>query len=102
MDLKFAIYVVWGLGTVVVYGIVLRKRRRSYRLHHDARSRRDLISGLALFITSLCSFLAITFVLFGEPGTGIRGLFAATALGAYLGAGIVMASEENLEAAGNK
>lgn len=93
MDLRLVSYLVWGVGTVLVYGIVLRKRRRSYRLHHDARAWRDLLEAVALFITALASLLAVTLVLFGPGGQGIRGLFVAMALGAYSAAGLVMASE---------
>lgn len=94
MDVRLVIYGIWGVGTVLVYGDVLRRRWRADRLHHDARSRRDLRSGIALFLTAFASFLAITFVLFGEAGTGIRGLFVSIALGAFLGAGWVMRADE--------
>lgn len=94
VDTRLAAYLVWGVGTLIVYSIVLVRRRRAYLLHHDARSRRDFIEGLALFMTSMASALAIAFVLFGEAGTGLRGLFAAIALGMFSTAGLVMATEK--------
>lgn len=92
--LRILILVVWGGGTVLVYARALMKRLRSYRIHHDRRSRRDLMVGFALFLTAMCSALAIAFVLFGQQGTGIRGFFVSISLGAFLAAGWVMAGED--------
>lgn len=97
MDGRLIVLLIWGGGTVLAYGVVLSKRRFAFRLHHDRRSKRELLAGSALFLTALCSALAIVFVLFGQPGTGIRGLVTAIALGAFTGAGIVMASEDPTE-----
>lgn len=79
---------------MVAYSIVLRNRRRAYATHRDRRSRRELLAGAALFLTALASTLAIVFVLFGQPGSGIRALILSIALGAFTGAGIVMAEED--------
>lgn len=92
--LRLALVIFWGGGTLWFYGQVLAKRLRSWRLHHDKRSKRDLIAGIALFMVALSSSLSILVVLLGAGGTGIRGFFAAISLGAFLAAGIVMASED--------
>lgn len=97
LDLKLVVLFVWGGGTVASYGSVLVRRVRAFRIHRDIRSRRELLAGFGLFLTSLASCMAVVFVLFGEAGTGIRGWFSAIALGAYFGAGLVMASEVRSE-----
>lgn len=90
---RLVMLLVWGGGTVAAYGTVFLHRLRSWHLHRDIRSRRELISAFGLLLTAGCSALATGFVLLGPVGTGIRGWFVAIALGAFLAAGIVMASE---------
>lgn len=94
LDTRLIAYLIWGIGVVVVYGLLLRRRRRDWTVQRDSRSRRELYEAVAEFVTSLASCLAITFVLFGEAGTGIRGLMAATALGAYFAAGVVKVTDK--------
>lgn len=91
---------VWGGGTVAAYGSVLTRRVHAFRVHHDVRSRRELLAGFGLFMTALAAALAVVVVLFGEAGTGLRGWFSAIALGAFFGAGVVMASELRSESEG--
>lgn len=97
LDLRLAVLFVWGGGTVGAYGSVLWRRMHAFQVHHDTRSRRELLAGFGLFLTALCAALAVVVVLFGEAGTGIRGWFSAIALGAFFGAGLVMASEVRSE-----
>lgn len=97
LDGRLIVLLVWGGGTVLAYGRVLLNRTRAYRLHRDSRARRDLASGIALFLTALCSGLSIAFVLFGPAGGGARAFAVAVALGAFFAAGIVMASEKPVE-----
>lgn len=94
LDTRWIAYILWGVGTVVVYGVVLYRRQGLYVRFPDRRSRRDLMEAVVLFIVALASFLAITMVLWGEPGTGIRGMLVAVALGAYTGAGVIMLSDQ--------
>jgi hypothetical protein len=84
---------VWGGGTVVAYGTVFLHRLRSWHVHRDTRSTRELVSSFGLLLTALSAALAIGVVLLGPEGTGIRGWFVAVALGGFFAAGIVMASE---------
>lgn len=97
LDGRLVAYLLWGLGTVAVYGVVLRGRWHSFRSHHDARSRRELLAGISLFLTALCAGMATWVVLFGEVGSSARSWFVAFALGAFTGAGIVMATERKDE-----
>ena len=93
VDTRLAAYVIWGLGTVAVYGVVLVRRYAEYGQRRDARAKRELMESIASFITSLAALLAITLVLFGPSGTGIRGTFTAIALGAFFAAGLIQALE---------
>lgn len=96
-DGRLLAYLLWGIGTVLVYGDVLIKRWHSFRMHGDSRSRRELMAGFALFLTALCAGGAVWAVLFGEIGSSLRGGLSAIALGAFTGAGIVMATERKDE-----
>ena len=57
--------------------------------------RKDVVAGAALELTAIGSALSIALVLFGQIGADYRGFFVALALGAFFGAGVVMASEED-------
>jgi hypothetical protein len=92
IDTRLGAYLIWGVGTVIVYSIVLWRAHRSWKRLPDRRARRDLIASFALFLTALASFLAITAVLFGTPGSGLRGFAVAMALGGFFGAGLILAS----------
>lgn len=89
LDTRLLAYLVYGIGTVIVYGAVLYQRRRAWRLYHDGRARRDLLSGIALFLTAFATMLATTLVLFGQLATDVRGLLIAMALGAFFANGLV-------------
>jgi hypothetical protein len=95
---RVVMLLVWGGGTVVAYGTVFVHRLRSWHLHRDTRSTRELVSSLALLLTALGAALATGMVLLGPEGTGIRGWFVALALGGFFAAGIVMASETKSDA----
>lgn len=92
IDTRFVAFLVWGVGTVLVWGIVLFRRYVSYRLHRDSRARRDLSSGFGLFLTALAAAGSIAFVLFGPAGSGLRGMMTAISLGAFFATGLVMAT----------
>ena len=98
LDWRLILGAAWGGGGVWGYGSVLRIRLRANRVHHDARTRRDLNSGLGLFITALGSGLATVFVLIGPEGASVRGFASAVALGSFLGAGLIMRTEAKGEA----
>jgi len=89
LDTRLLAYAIWGIGTLFIYGLILARSVSGARRHHDARSRRELYGDLAYFIVALASSVSITFALFGEPGTGLRGLVIASALGAFTAAGVV-------------
>ena len=85
-------YAVWAVLSVVVYGVVLVLSMRQLHRHHDRRSRRELYVAVALFITAIASLGGITLALMDSERI-LRLGTTALALGAYLGAGIVIALE---------
>jgi len=93
LDSRLIAFIIWGLGVVAVYGFVLWRRHHSWTLHHDTRSRRDLVEAFGLFLVSLSAATSIGATLFGEVTIGARALLTATSLGAFLGVGLVMATE---------
>ena len=94
IDTRILAYLIWGVGCLLMYSIVLAKRRRKYLRHRDARALRDLLEGVTLWLVSLASSVAITLVLFGDGTSGLRGLVSAIALGAFAAGGFVMATEK--------
>jgi hypothetical protein len=93
IDVRLLMYLGWGGATVTTWAYVLYRRVHAWRLHHDARSQRELLIALSLFLTSLATLLSFTMVFFGSHGTDLRNLLVALALGAFTGAGIVSATE---------
>lgn len=101
IDTRLVALILWGGGTVVVFTVVLVKRWRRFMRHRWDRRRavrkevrRDVMSSAALELTAVGSAGAIALVLSGQSAD-FRGFFIALALGAFLGAGLVMASEED-------
>lgn len=102
IDTRIAVLLLWGGGTVIAYSVVLVKRWRRFSHHRFDRRRavradvrKDVVAGAALELTAVGSAFSIALVLFGQPGADFRGFFIALALGAFFGAGLVMASEED-------
>jgi len=93
-DTRLAAFAIWGLGSVAVFGIVAERRIRRWRRFRDARTFRAMAEGVALFITSLASALAVAFLLFGPQGTQYGRPLIAVALGCFLAAGVVMHDED--------
>ncbi len=91
-DLRPVMFLVWGGGTVATYGWVLRRRIITHRIHHDVRSRRDMLSAIGLFLTALCAALAIFLGLF-QLGD-VRGLLSAISLGSFFAVGVILALED--------
>ena len=101
IDTRIVAFLLWGGGTVAIYSIVLaqrirhwRRTRRDRRHQERIEATRDVVAGFALWLVAFASGASTALVLFGTPGTGIRGLAIAIALGAFTGAGLVMASED--------
>ena len=102
IDARIAFYILWGGGVLIASVVVLTKRWSRFQNHRNDRRRavrrdvrKDVMSGVALFLTALGASLAIAFVMFGEAGSGLRGFAVALALGAFFGALLVMATEED-------
>lgn len=92
MDVRWVVYVIWGLGTTLVWAAALAGAYGGWRLYRDRRARRELLSTTGLFLTALGSSLAILLALFGEQGSALRQFVLAFALGMFTGAGIVLVS----------
>jgi hypothetical protein len=86
---RFTAFLAWGVSSSVVWLLVLRLSWRSWRVHRDRRSKRELLRDAALMVTALGSTIAVVAVLFGEYGGTPRSIALAAALGTFLGAGIV-------------
>lgn len=84
---------VWGVGVVITFSIVVFARWRIWRHHRDRRSFRDLLEGVALWIVAAAAAFAVASVLWFPDVSSLRGALNALALGAFFGAGIVMASD---------
>lgn len=93
VDTRYVLFAIWGGGSVLVYGRVLYLRIRSYLIHHDGRARRELLAAAALFLVALGCGISVAFLLFGVSGTPVRQTAVSIALGAFLAAGIIMATE---------
>lgn len=93
LDTRLLAYLVWGIGTTVVYAIVMDGSYRDYIVQRDKRSRRELFEDVGLFGTAICSNLAIVVVLFVEQGSDWSRFLVALALGAFSGVGVLKLTE---------
>lgn len=91
-DERVIFLILWGLGCVVVYSRVLFLNVRTWRVRRDHRALRELLASIGLWLTSFASASAVASVLFA-PVSSIRGFWTALALGAFLGVGIILATE---------
>lgn len=91
---RLLFYGAWGGGVVLLFSIVLIRRIRGYRYHQDRRSFRDLLEGVGLWLVSFTASAAVASVLWYPDASTLRGLLNAIALGAFLGVGVIMATEE--------
>lgn len=89
MDLSTVLVVAWGLGTLAAYGMTFRLRLRSYRLHRDDRSLRDVLTFGALMIASACTALAFVVIALSIDGPEIRRLLFGVGWGAFSMAGVL-------------
>ena len=85
--IQLGFWVVWGVGTPLVYGLLMRKRGMIYRIHRDRRALRPAIEAIGLFIVSLAAAVGVTVALFA-PGTGLARIFSAVACGAFFAVGV--------------
>ena len=91
---RLLFYGAWGAGVVVLFSIVLIRRIRGHRRHHDRRSFRDVLEAVGLWLVSFAASAAVASLVFYPEGATFRGLLNAVALGAFLGVGVIMATEE--------
>lgn len=100
IDSRTLIFLIWGLGTLVVYAIALGQGIVAWRIHRRDRrvaarreARREVIIRFAGFLAAFGAASAVFLVLLGEPGTGIRTFALTLALGGFLGLGIIWVTE---------
>lgn len=92
MDLsRLVFYGVWGIGVFFLYFVVIVCRFALWRYHHDRRSFRDFLEAFALWIVAAAASFAVASVLMYPDASSLRGALNALALGAFFGAGVVMA-----------
>lgn len=84
---------IWGLGVVVLYGIVIVCRFAIWRYRHDRRSFRDFLEGFALWLVAFGASAAVASAVLYPDVSTIRGFLNSLALGAFFGAGVVMATD---------
>ena len=92
IDTRFLAFLVWGVGTIIVYTVVLYDRVKSWHYWRDERALRSMLTAVGLFITALCAGASVGLALFVQAGTGIRGLLVAISLGAFFATGLIMAT----------
>lgn len=86
-------YLLWAIAALIVYALVLGLAIVEIRDHnHDRRSRRELYVAVSLFMTAVSSVFGVVLGIL-DAGTLFRLGFSALALGAFLGAGIVILLE---------
>ena len=97
MDYRVVMYGLWAVGSMIVWGLVLRDDVRQYRYLSRRRmvERRHisiagaLWSDFALVLVAIAAGISIIAVAISQEFPFIRGFTIAIALGAFLGAGIV-------------
>ena len=87
---------VWGVVTVGLYGAALHDRLIAYRVHHDDRARRQLISGIALMVVAASTATVIaSAIVFGRSPNDIRAVLLYVALAAFAAAGYYLRDESH-------
>jgi putative flippase GtrA len=94
VDFRIATSLIWGIAVLVLFSYILGKRWNGYRQHRDRRARRDFVESLALFFTAAPAAGSIFAYLILSIPNAASSLLGATALGAFVGLGIIMATEE--------
>lgn len=89
VDLRLLFFVVWGLGSVLGYGLGLK-----HRLTRRPRRVNEVRIAIGLFLTAFSALAAITAVLFAPHAVPVRGFFSMLFLGAFFAVGLLMATEK--------
>lgn len=78
---------------MIAFSIVIWCRWKIWRHHHDRRSFRDFLEAAALWLVAVGASAATASVVLYPDGASLRGFLNLLALGAFFGAGIVMAGD---------
>ena len=90
---RLLFYGAWGIGVVLVFSVAGFCRWHLWRHHHDRRSFRDFLEVAALWMVAAAACVAVASVVFWPDGSTARGALNLFALGAFLGAGFIMAGD---------
>ena len=93
MDTRIAVLILWGGGVVFLFGVVLLRRLGAWHQYRDRAARREMLEALALFITAVASGSIVSVLTIPEV-TSVRSFLVALSLGAFVGVGIIMATED--------
>lgn len=97
IDTRIVFALVWGLGTLLVWGKVFRKSLHQWRAFKDRRARGDFLSDGALFFVAVAAAVSIFFALFAQDGDSPLRILAraasALSLGMFTAAGVVRLGE---------
>lgn len=90
--MAIAFYAAWAIASVVVYAAVFLRAADDRKRFPGQRSDHYYYIASALFMAAMATFFSVGLAVL-ESGTLVRFGFSALALGAFLGAGIVMLLE---------
>jgi hypothetical protein len=90
---RLLFFVLWGGGVLVAFSIVLYCRWKLWKSHRDKRSFRDVLEAVGLWLVAAPAASAIGVLLVAPDQTTARGFLNAIALGAFVGVGLIMATD---------
>lgn len=100
VDPRLVFWLVWAVGTALVWGINFARQRRKYKHHPDPASLRDALHALGLFLVAVAAFLGVTAALFLRGG-GLGSLLFAISAGAFFVVGLYAVFERIPENGGH-
>ena len=86
-DPRYLFWAAYGVGLLVVYGLLLRRRLRHLRKHNDPRAFRDAMEGAGLFLVAVGLAFALSVALFSDD-QGMVGISLAIVGAAFLVVGL--------------
>lgn len=94
MEARLLFYGVWGIGVFILFTVVLLRRYANHSRHHDARSRRDFLEAVGLWLVACAASFAVGSALIDQTSRTIPGALSLLSLGAFFGVGVFMATED--------
>ena len=94
MEGRVLFYGIWGIGVFILFTVVLYRRWGNHRRHHDARSKRDFLEAVGLWLVACAASFAVGAALIESTRSTIPGALSLLSLGAFFGVGVFMATED--------